>query len=99
MSFNILWIQYEKGTKGMKSMIKMNSISNNLLPACTQVTIFMVLVACLVTPAFAGTKHEDGYPDITAYIAGTNEYSPCDDIQIPVMIVNNGISGSKKWDK
>jgi hypothetical protein len=57
-----------------------------------KVPILIVLIACLVTPALAGTKYLDGTPNLTAYIAGPNEYLAGGDIQIPVVIENNGMS-------
>ena len=58
-------------------------------------SLFIILVACLVTPVFAGTNYLDGSPDLGAYINGTNEYAPGADIQIPVVIENNGVSLNK----
>jgi len=58
------------------------------------VLIFLILAACLVAPALAGTKYFDGNPNLTAYIAGTDQYTAGSDIQIPVVIENTGISTS-----
>ena len=57
-----------------------------------QATILIIIAACFVAPALAGTKYLDGTPNLTAYIAGTNEYLAGGDIQIPVVIENNGLS-------
>ena len=54
--------------------------------------ILIILLACLAVPALAGTKYLDGSPNLTAYIAGTNQYTAGSDIQIPVVIKNTGIS-------
>ncbi len=56
------------------------------------VLILLVFIACLVTPAFAGTKYLDGSPNLTAYITGTNQYTAGSEIAIPVVIQNTGIS-------
>jgi hypothetical protein len=56
------------------------------------VLIFLIFMACLVTPVLAGTKYWEGSPNLTAYIAGTNQYAAGSDIQIPVVIENTGIS-------
>ncbi|MGA9086594.1 MAG: S-layer protein, partial [Methanoregula sp.] len=56
-----------------------------------QATILIIIAACFVAPALAGTKYLDGTPNLTAYIAGTNEYLAGGDIQIPVVIENNGL--------
>jgi hypothetical protein len=58
------------------------------------VLIFLILAACLVAPALAGTKYFNGNPNLTAYIAGTDQYTAGSEIQIPVVIENNGISTS-----
>ena len=57
-----------------------------------QATILIIIAACFVAPALAGTKYLDGTPNLTAYIAGINEYSAGGDIQIPVVIENDGMS-------
>lgn len=56
----------------------------------------LVLVACMATPALAGTKYLNGLPNMTAYVAGTNEYAAGADIQIPLVIENNGQSTDKQ---
>jgi hypothetical protein len=57
-----------------------------------QATILIIIAACFVAPALAGTKYLDGSPNLTAYIAGANEYPAGGDIQIPVVVENNGMS-------
>jgi hypothetical protein len=59
-------------------------------------SVLLVLVACMAAPALAGTKYLDGLPNMTAYIAGTNEYSAGADIQIPLVIENTGQSTDKQ---
>jgi hypothetical protein len=54
--------------------------------------ILFVLAVCLVSPALAGTKYLEGSPNLTAYIAGTNQYTAGSDIQIPVVIENTEIN-------
>ena len=61
-----------------------------------QVTVFLVLAACMAAPAFAGTKYLDGFPNMTAYLSGTNEYRAGEDIQIPLVIENTGMSTEKQ---
>ena len=60
------------------------------------ISILIVFIACLVTPALAGTNYQDGTPNLTAYIAGTNEYLAGGDVQIAVVIENNGMSLNKQ---
>ncbi|MFZ0005375.1 MAG: S-layer protein [Methanoregula sp.] len=54
--------------------------------------ILIILCTCLVAPVMAGTKYFDGSPNLTAYIAGIDQYTAGSDIQIPVVIENTGIS-------
>ena len=61
-----------------------------------QAIILIILTSLLVVPALAGIKYLDGSPDLTAYIAGTNEYTAGSDIQIAVVIENNGMSLDKQ---
>jgi hypothetical protein len=57
-----------------------------------QAIILIILAAFCIAPALAGTKYLEGSPNLTAYIAGTNQYTAGSDIQIPVVIKNTGIS-------
>jgi hypothetical protein len=82
--------------KGMESMFTVPKIPDVKKSAGRQIAILIVLVACLVTPALAGTKYLDGSPDLTAYTAGTNEYTAGSDIQIAVVIENNAMSLDKQ---
>jgi hypothetical protein len=58
--------------------------------------IILLILAFLVVPALAGTKYLDGSPDLTAYTAGTNEFTAGSDIQIAVVIENNAMSLDKQ---
>jgi hypothetical protein len=59
--------------------------------------ICMVLVLCglLIAPALAGTQYVTGSPDLSANISGTNEFSPGDEVLVPVIITNRGTSDYK----
>ncbi len=57
--------------------------------------ILVVLCACAVNPVTAGTKYMSGSPEISVYISGTNEFSPGDDISIPVVLENSGLNEFK----
>jgi hypothetical protein len=56
------------------------------------IVILLLLAACLAAPVTAGTRYLDGSPVLNAYISGSSEYAPGTDVQIPVIIENNGIS-------
>ena len=51
--------------------------------------------AVMIAPATAGTKYMAGSPDLSAYISGTNEFSPGDDVTLPVTIQNTGLNEFK----
>ena len=57
--------------------------------------IAIILGICLISPALAGTKYMAGSPELSAYIAGTNEFSPGDDVQLTVVIQNTGTNEFK----
>jgi hypothetical protein len=46
-------------------------------------------------PAMAGTKYMSGSPQLSAYISGTNEFSPGDDVQMTIVIENTGLNEFK----
>ncbi|MFA7695815.1 MAG: hypothetical protein WCX63_09795, partial [Methanoregula sp.] len=56
---------------------------------------FLVLAVLAVTPALAGTKYMAGNPELNAHIAGTNEFSPGDDVNLQVVIDNTGLNQFK----
>ncbi len=75
-------------------------------PACTRWCVhpkflrsaglfFLVLALLAVSPVMAGTKFMTGSPDLSASIAGTNEFSPGDDVNLQVVIGNTGLNQYK----
>lgn len=57
--------------------------------------ILLILFACLIAPAMAGTKYMAGSPKLSAYISGTNEFSPGNSTQITIVIENTGLNEYK----
>jgi len=57
--------------------------------------ILLILFACLIAPAMAGTKYMAGSPQLSAYISGTNEFSPGNSTQITIVIENTGLNEFK----
>jgi hypothetical protein len=57
--------------------------------------ILIIICICLISPVFAGTKYMAGSPEISAYIAGTNEFSPGDEVQLTVTVQNTGLNEFK----
>ena len=58
-------------------------------------SILLILCLCLVAPAMAGTKYMAGSPQMSAYIAGTNEFSPGQDAKITIVVENTGTNEFK----
>ena len=56
--------------------------------ACT--LVLLVIAVLCVTPVLGQDKYQGGSPQITAYIAGTNEFTPGEDATITVVIQNSG---------
>jgi hypothetical protein len=57
--------------------------------------ILLVLCVLVIVPAMADTKYLAGSPQLSAYISGTNEFSPGDDVQLTVVIENTGVNDYK----
>jgi hypothetical protein len=57
--------------------------------------ILLILCLCLIAPATAGTKYMAGSPQLSAYISGTNEFSPGKDVQLTIVIENTGLNEFK----
>ena len=57
--------------------------------------IFIIAAALVATPVMAGEKYLSGDPEITVSISGTNEFSPGDEVTIPVVIQNSGLKDQK----
>jgi hypothetical protein len=60
-----------------------------------KICFLFILLILLVVPAMAGTKYTTGSPDLSAYISGTNEFSPGDDANLTLVIKNTGLNEVK----
>jgi hypothetical protein len=49
----------------------------------------------MIAPAMAGTKYMAGSPELSAYISGTNEYSPGDEVHLSIVVENTGLNEFK----
>ena len=58
-------------------------------------SILLILCLCLIAPAIAGTKYMAGSPQMSAYIAGTNEFSPGQEAKITIVVENTGTNEFK----
>ncbi|MFH0966952.1 MAG: S-layer protein, partial [Methanobacteriota archaeon] len=55
-----------------------------------------LIIALLIAPsALAGTKYMTGSPNLTASIAGSNEFTPGNTVTMKVMIQNTGLNEMK----
>jgi hypothetical protein len=57
--------------------------------------ILCILCICVTAPVIAGTEYLAGSPKLSAYISGTNEFSPGDDVNLTVVIENTGLNELK----
>jgi hypothetical protein len=64
-------------------------------PLRKKLSFMFILLILLVVPAMAGTKYMAGSPDLSAYISGTNEFSPGDDANLTIVIKNTGLNEYK----
>jgi hypothetical protein len=58
-------------------------------------SILLILGLCLIAPAMAGTKYMAGSPRMSAYIAGTNEFSPGQNANLTIVVENTGTNEFK----
>lgn len=57
--------------------------------------IVCILSVCMTAPVLAGTKYMAGEPKLSAYISGTNEFSPGKDVQLVIVVENTGLNEFK----
>lgn len=58
--------------------------------------VFLLLLCMiLIAPALAGSKYMAGEPELSAYISGSNEFSPGKDVSLAVVIQNTGLNEFK----
>lgn len=62
---------------------------------CNWIIVSVVFISLLMTPVSAGTKYMSGSPDLSAYISGTNEFSPGSDATLTLVIQNSGLNEFK----
>jgi hypothetical protein len=56
------------------------------------VLLLLILACCIAAPAPGDTKFTGGYPNLSAYVAGLNEFTAGSDITIPVVLKNTGLN-------
>ncbi len=60
-----------------------------------EILILIFLTCVILTPVSAGEKYMAGFPELTAAVSGTNEFSPGDDATIAVRLQNQGLNEYK----
>ena len=63
--------------------------ANKLLYAAFIIGIFLIM------PAMADSKYMAGSPELSAYITGTNEFAPGDNVSLTIVIDNTGLNEFK----
>jgi hypothetical protein len=65
-------------------------------PAYWQICLLVIALSCVaIAPVMAGDRYMAGSPDLSAYISGTNEIGPGDDLTLSVVIQNKGLNEFK----
>ena len=57
--------------------------------------LLCIFCICLTAPVMAGSKYMAGSPELSAYVSGTNEFSPGKDVQIIIVVENTGMNEFK----
>jgi hypothetical protein len=66
-------------------------MSTTIFPALLKFLAVLLILTGIVTPVMAGERFVSGGPNLTAAILGSNDFSPGDDVTIPVTIQNSGL--------
>ena len=75
----------------MDEHCKKINMRNKRLITSLRVLAVLVLLVGIAAPAMAGERFVSGGPNLTAAILGSNDFSPGDEITIPVTIQNSGL--------
>ncbi|MEI7434700.1 MAG: S-layer protein [Methanomicrobiales archaeon] len=67
------------------------NMRSTLLKNAPGILVILVILMGIITPAMAGERFVSGGPNLTAAILGSNDFSPGEDITIPVTIQNSGL--------
>jgi hypothetical protein len=66
-----------------------------MITAVKKTLFLLALCLLLITPALAGTKYMSGSPELSAYISGSNEFSPGKDVTLTIVVQNTGLNEFK----
>lgn len=70
-------------------------ISNPIRRSLFIVAISLLIATMVISPALAGTKYMSGEPNLTASIAGSNEFTPGTSVPVKVLVQNTGLNEMK----
>ncbi len=66
-----------------------------MIPVKKLSCLLLILCVFSIVTVMADTKYLAGSPQLSAYISGTNEFSPGDEVQLAVVIENTGVNEFK----
>jgi hypothetical protein len=75
----------------MEEYLKNINIRIALCNTSLRILVVFVILIGITTPAMAGERFVSGGPILTATILGSNDFSPGEDVTIPVTIQNSGL--------
>ena len=75
----------------MDEHLKNIGMRATILKTSLKVLAILVILMGIAAPAMAGERFVSGGPNLTAAILGSNDFSPGEDITIPVTIQNSGL--------
>jgi len=70
-------------------------ITSKLRSISLIIVISLIIAALIASPALAGTKYMSGSPNLTASIAGSNEFTPGTTVTMKIMVQNTGLNMMK----
>ena len=56
-----------------------------------KIGLILVILVFMTGPVLAGERFVSGGPDLTAAVVGSNEFSPGDEVTLPIAIQNSGV--------
>ncbi len=81
----------------MRTIILKKSYARRCLMRFSEKTVYILLILCTcsIAPALAGTEYMSGSPQLSASVAGTNEFGPGNEVQLTITIQNTGLNEFK----
>src|SRR5512136_2492034 len=83
---------FQKTTGSGRTLLSEERGTSLLWPA---ILISIAALVIAVSPVSAGEQYMSGSPELSAYLGGTNEFSPGQEVQIAVVVENSGLNQFK----